>query len=41
MKVIEQKFIQTESKSKEEIIDLKQELTQKEVSQDYLYPIRL
>jgi hypothetical protein len=31
MKVIEQKFIQTESKAKEEIIDLKQELTQKEV----------
>ena len=41
MKVIEQKFILTESKSKEEITDLKQELTQKEVSQDYSYPIWL
>lgn len=32
MRVIEEKFIQTESKSKQEIQALRQELTQKEVS---------
>lgn len=36
MRVIEEKFIQTESKSKEEIQNLKQELTRREVRSNYL-----